>query len=124
MSILIISVFFQNMLLISFFYINSNDLIFVCLYAYKKYRTHGKITVTYCPVVLINQQNLVWLAIVRVSWEKLVHTCNVPPMALVRFLLPLPKYFAPPGSKHREKERERVLFPSSQRELHRPFEIK
>lgn len=89
----------------------------------KKYRTHGKITVKYCPIVLINQQNLS-LAIVRISLENLVHTCNVPPMALVRFLLPLPKYFAPPGSKHREKERERVLFPSSQRELQRPFEIK
>lgn len=42
--------------------------------------------------------------------ENLVHTCNVPPMALVRFLLPLPKYFAPPGSKHREKEREREFY--------------
>lgn len=45
-------------------------------------------------------------AIVRMSWEKLVHTCNVPPVALVRLLLPLPKYFAPPGSKHTERERE------------------
>jgi len=31
-------------------------------------------------------------------------------MALVRFLLPLPKYSAHPGSKHREKERERESF--------------
>lgn len=91
---------------------------------FKNHRTHGEITVKYCPIVLINQQTLVSLAVVRISVENLVHTCNVPPMALVRFLLPLPKYFAPPGSKHREKERERVLFPSSQRELQRPFEIK